>query len=314
MSILDEAKQAVQGIVNTAMAKAVQLAPDSFIPGGRPDPLMREQHGHIGKPLSRLDGPLKVRGAAPFAAEFAMDGLLYAAVVFSTIAKGRIAAIDTGAAEAAPGVALVMTHLNAPRMAKVPLFMTGPKAAGGIDLPVMQDDRISWNGEPVALVLADTQEQADHAKSLIRVDYAEEEPVTVFAAAKAAGTETGLFMGQPLKLEIGDSAAALADAPHKIDATYTTPRHSHNPIELHGCTVAWEGDTLRLHDATQMVSHTAWSLAQVFGLEEAQVHVTSPFVGGGFGSKGLWWHQVLAAAAARMVGRPVRLALSREGV
>ena len=314
MSILDEAKQAVQGVVNAAMAKAVQLAPDSFIPGGRPDPLMREQHGHMGKPLSRLDGPLKVRGAAPFAAEFVMDGMLYAAVVFSTIAKGRITAIDTGAAEAAPGVTLVMTHLNAPRMAKVPLFMTGPKAAGGIDLPVMQDDCISWNGEPVALVLADTQEQADHAKSLIRVDYAEEEPVTVFAAAKAAGTETGLFMGQPLKLEIGDSAAALADAPHTIDATYTTPLQNHNPIELHGCTVGWEGDTLRLHDASQMVSHTAWSVAQVFGLDEAQVHVTSPFVGGGFGSKGLWWHQILAAAAARMVGRPVRLALSREGV
>ncbi|QJU59253.1 xanthine dehydrogenase family protein molybdopterin-binding subunit [Sphingomonas sp. AP4-R1] len=314
MSIVDSAKEAVQGLVGAVVGKAIQLAPDAFIPGGRPDPLIREQHGHIGRPLSRLDGPLKVRGAAPFAAEFPMDGMLYAAVLFSTIAKGRIAAIDTAEAEGAPGVALVMSHRNAPRMAPVPLFMSAPKAAGGIDLPVMQDDRISWNGEPVALVLAETQEQADHAKSLIRVDYVEEKPVTDFMAAKAAGTETGLFMGQPLKLEFGDTGKALAEAAHRVDATYTTPRHNHNPIELHACTVAWDGDALRLHDATQMVSNTAWSLAQVFGMTESQVHVTSPFVGGGFGSKGLWWHQVLAAAAARMVQRPVRLTLSREGV
>ena len=88
--------------------------------------------------------------------------------LFSNVVKGRISRIDTAAAEAAPGVALVMTHLNAPRMADVPLFMTQPKAAGGIDLPIMQDDRIHWNGQPIAVVLAETQEQADHARSLIR--------------------------------------------------------------------------------------------------------------------------------------------------
>jgi len=121
-------------------------------------------------------------------------------------------------------------------------------------------------------------------------------------------------MGQPMKLEFGKTDEALANAPHKVDHIYTTPRHNHNAIELHACTVAWEGDKLRVHDASQLVSHTAWSLAQVFGVEEEQVHVTSPFVGGGFGGKCLWWHQILAAAAARLAGRPVRLALSREGV
>jgi xanthine dehydrogenase YagR molybdenum-binding subunit len=314
MSLIDDAKGAVQGVVQMATQKAVQLAPDSFIPGGRPDPLIREQHGHIGRPLSRVDGPLKVRGAAPFAAEFPLDGMLYAAVAFGSIAKGRIARLDTSAAEAAPGVVLVMTYRNAPRMAQIPLFMTADKAAGGIDLPTMQDDAIHWNGQPIAVVLADTQEQADHAKSLIVSEYEAEHAVTAFAEAKTRGTEPGVFMGQPLQHEHGKTGEALASAPHKVDHVYTTPFHNHNAIELHACTVAWDGDTLRVHDASQLVSHAAWSLAQVFGIGEEQVHVTSPFVGGGFGGKCLWWHQVLAAAAAKLAGRPVRLALSREGV
>ncbi len=213
-----------------------------------------------------------------------------------------------------PGVRLVLTHLNAPKMANIPLFGSKPKAAGGIDLAIMQDDRVHWSGQPIALVLAETQEAADEARSLLRFDYATEEAVTSFAAAKANGTTPGNFMGTPLKMERGDTAKALANAPFTVDAAYTTPRHSHNAIELHACTVAWDGDTLRVHDASQLVAHTAWSLSQVFGVEEEQVRVTSPFVGGGFGGKCLWWHQVLAAAAARMVGRPVRLMLSREGV
>ncbi len=238
MKIVEDAKQAVQGAAQAVMQKAIQLAPDQLMPGGRPDPLIRAQHGHVGRPISRVDGPVKVRGQAPYAAEFALDGMLYAALVFSTIARGRIATLDTGAAEAAPGVALVMTHRNAPRMAAMPLFMSSAKACGGNDLPVMQDDGIHWNGEPVALVLADTQEQADHAASLIRVTYQADAPITAMAAAKAKGTEPGTFMGQPLTYASGDADAAFAAAPHKVDAAYTTPRHSHNAIELHGVTVA----------------------------------------------------------------------------
>ncbi|WP_078707887.1 xanthine dehydrogenase family protein molybdopterin-binding subunit [Consotaella salsifontis] len=295
------------------MQKAVELAPDSWIPGGRPDPLIDRKHGLIGAQTSRVDGSLKVRGAAPFAAEFPLEGLLYAAVTFSTIAKGRITTLDTAEAEAAPGVVLVMTHRNAPRMRPMPLFLTSQKAAGGDDLPVMQDDRIHWNGQPVALVLAETQEQADHAASLVRVAYEVEPALLSFAEAKAKGTEPGIFMG-PMKLEIGDPEAALAAAPHKVDTVYRTPRHSHNAIELHAATVAWQGDTLRVHDASQAVAHTAWSLAEIFGIDESNVHVTSPFVGGGFGGKSLWHHQVLAAAASKLTGRPVRIVLSREGV
>jgi xanthine dehydrogenase YagR molybdenum-binding subunit len=306
MSFISYAVQAV-------MKKAVELAPDSWLPGGKPDPLIGRQNGLIGKSISRLDGPLKVTGTATFAAEFPIEGLLFAAVVFSTVPRGRIVSMDTGAAQAAPGVHLVMTHLNAPRLKPAPAFMTAAKAAAGDSLPVMQDDQVHWNGQPIAVVLAETQEQADHAKSLIRCSYETQAAEIVFDHAKTH-TQPGIFQGEPLLLKIGDADAALEAAPFKIDSVYHTPRHNHNAIELHAVTVSWDRDNLVVHDASQCVTHTAWTLAQVFGIEEKQVHVTSPFVGGSFGGKSLWQHQILAAAASRLAGRPVRLMLSREGV
>jgi xanthine dehydrogenase YagR molybdenum-binding subunit len=304
----------IQDAMQAVMQKAIALAPDGWIPGGHPDPLIRHKHGLIGAPISRVDGKLKVSGEARFAAEFPMDRLSHAALHYSTIARGRIAEIDTRAAETAPGVVLVMTHRNAPPLKAPAAFGTGPKAAGGDNIAVMQDDRIHWNGQPVAIVLAETWEQAEHAQSLIRVRYESESASTSFEVAKTEGTEPGRFQGEKLKLDVGDAEAMLAKAPHRVDALYRTPRHNHNPIELHAATLAWTGDALRVHDATQAVVHAAWTLAQVFGIDEAQVHVTSPFVGGGFGSKTLWQHHVLAAAAAKMSGRPVRIVLSREGV
>jgi xanthine dehydrogenase YagR molybdenum-binding subunit len=307
MSIITYAVQAV-------MKKAVEIAPDSWMPGAHPDPLIHRKHGLIGAPISRLDGPLKVQGHARFAAEFPMQGMVYAALAYSTIPKGRIATLDTSAAEAASGVMLVMTHHNAPPLKPTPLFLSATKAAGGDDLPVMQDDLIHWNGQAIAVVLAETQEQADHAKSLIRATYETEPATTNFAAARAAGLKPGNFQGEPLKLEIGDAELALAAASYKVDLTYSTPRHNHNTIELHAATVVWKGDELTVHDASQAVTHTAWSLAQIFGLDEKKVHITSPFVGGAFGCKSLWGHHVLAAAASKLAGRPVRVMLSREGV
>jgi xanthine dehydrogenase YagR molybdenum-binding subunit len=306
MSFITYAMQAV-------LKKAVEIAPESWLPGGKPDPLIGREQGLIGKSISRVDGPLKVTGRAPFAAEFPMEGLLYASLVCSSVPRGRIVSLDAAGAEAAPGVRLVMTHRNAPKLKPAPAFMTAAKAAAGDSIPVMQDDQIHWNGQPIAVVLADTQEQADFAKSLIRCAYAREAAVTVFDEAKTQ-TEPGMFQGEPLLLKIGDAESAFADAPVKIDSLYRTPRHNHNAIELHAVTLRWEGDNLILHDASQCVSHTAWTLAQVFGLDEAQVHVTSPFVGGGFGGKTLWQHQILAAAASKVAGRPVRLMLSREDV
>ncbi|WP_242138874.1 xanthine dehydrogenase family protein molybdopterin-binding subunit [Sphingomonas sp. TREG-RG-20F-R18-01] len=314
MSIVETVKGTAQGLVQGAMAKLVPLAPDSWIPGGVPDPLIAHQHGKIGTPVSRIDGPLKVGGGARFAAEFSFDDMVYAALAYATIPRGRITAIDTDAAAAAPGVVLVMTHLNAPRMNPPAVFGASPTAVGPADLPIMQDDRIHWNGQPVAVVLAETQEQADHARSLIHVTYAREPSTTSLVDAKANGIEQGLFMGQPLLNEIGDADAALASAPHTVDHVYRTPRHSHNPIEPHAATIAWIGDGLVLHDASQMVTAQAKTIGDVFDLTMEQVRLTSPYVGGGFGCKGLWDHQILGAAAAKLAGRPVRMTLSREGV
>jgi xanthine dehydrogenase YagR molybdenum-binding subunit len=309
MNMIKEVKGAAQAV----MKKAIEVAPDAWMPGGHPDPLIARR-GNLGAPVSRVDGPLKVRGQARFAAEFPLEGMLYSALVFSTIARGRIATLDTADAKAAPGVALVMTHHNAPPMKAPPMFMSSSKAAGGDDLPVMQDDQVHWNGQPIALVLADTQEQADYAASLIVPTYHAEPAVTSFDAAKAQGKETGVFQGEPLETLVGDAEAALAAAPHRVDALYRTPRYNHNAIELHAATVMWNDDGLHVHDASQGVVHAAWTLAHVFGIDEKQVHLTSPFVGGGFGGKTLWRHQILAAAASRVAGRPVRTMLSREGV
>jgi len=306
--------QSIQKAGQAIMQKAVVHAPDRYITGGKPDPMAASDDALIGAPVSRLDGPAKVKGEARFAAEFALDDMLYAALVYSTVARGRISAIDSTAAEGAPGVVLLMSHRNAPRMAPPPLLMREPLGGSGDALPVFQDDRVNWNGQPVVVVLAETQEQADHAASLVRVQYELEDAVTTMEAARAAGVEVGAFQGEPLQDTISDAEAALAAARHRVDAVYHTPRHNHNAIELHAVTVAWDGDQLRIHDASQALANTAFTLAKVFGVEQEQVHVTSPFVGGGFGGKLVWQHHVLAAAAARLSGRPVRLMLSREGV
>ena len=304
-------KDAVQAVVK----KAIEVAPDTWMPGGRPDPLSQRKHGLIGAPISRLDGKFKVTGTAPFAAEFPVEGMVYAAIAYSTVPKGRLQTLDTSAAEAAPGVVLVMSHKNAPKLKPTPLFNSTPKAAGPDTLPIMQDDSIHWNGEAIAVVLAETQEQADYAKSLIRATYDTLPANTSFAEAKPQAHSPGSVQGEPAELAVGDAEAALASAVHKVDVTFETPRHNHNAIELHAVTLFWnEDEELFIHDASQAVVQTAWTLAQVFDIEEEQVHVSSPYVGGGFGGKTVWHHQILAAAASKLSQRPVRLVLSREGV
>jgi xanthine dehydrogenase YagR molybdenum-binding subunit len=304
-------KNAVQAVMKTA----VELAPDTWLPGGKPDPLIQHKHGLIGAPVSRLDGQLKVKGAAPFAAEIAVDGMVYAALAFSTIPKGRIKTLDTSAAEAAPGVVLVMTYKNAPKLKPTPIINSAPKAAGPSDLPILQDDCIHWNGETIAVVLAETQEEADYAKSLIRATYEAEHAMVAFDEAKTHARLPESVLGEPPKVESGDAETALATAPYKVDLTYKTPHYSHNAIELHAATLFWKDDEeLFVHDASQAVVQAAWTLAQVFGIKEEQVHVSSPYVGGGFGGKTLWHYHILAAAAAKAAGRPVRIVLSREGV
>jgi xanthine dehydrogenase YagR molybdenum-binding subunit len=307
---MSKLQNAIVGGVRTAMG----YVPASWLPSGTPDPLI-EKRVNLGTQQSRVDGPDKVRGAARFAAEVRMDGLLYAACVHSTIARGRIVELDVSTAEAAPGVALVMTHRNAPKMAvPPPIGLTNLKAAGNNILPVMQEPEIHWNGQVVAVVLAETQEQADHAASLIKVRYEAVAARTRFEEAKANAHTPDTLILEANRLKKGDAKAALQTAAQSVDAVYRTPWHNHNPIEPNAATISWDGDRLIVHDATQMLYGTAGSLAKVFGIKESQVYVSSPFVGGGFGGKALWDHQILGAAAAGLAGRPVRIALSRAGM
>lgn len=277
------------------------------------DPLLRK-HGALGQGISRIEGPMKVQGKTRFAAEFPYDNISYAALAFSTVARGRVIELNVSAAEAAPGVILVMTHKNAPRMKAPSLMMSSPTAAAASNLPVMQSDEIHWNGQPIALVLAETQEQADHAASLVTAKYELLPAVTSFDDAKKSPRQLDNLLGQPPFIDIGDAETALANAEVKVDLIYRTPRHNHNAIELHAATVVWKDDELRVHDASQLLDLTTGQLADIFGLDVSKVHVTSPYVGGGFGGKCFWDHQILACAAARLSGRPVRIMLSREGV
>jgi xanthine dehydrogenase YagR molybdenum-binding subunit len=263
----------------------------------------------VGRSLARVDGPLKVRGKARFAGEVPYRNLAYASLTCSTIAKGRITTIDASEAKSAPGVLLVLTHENAPKLNAIAMF---PEGAAASSLTPLKDGNVHWNGQPVALVLAETQEQADYAARLIRIAY-EEEPANLTLSLGRAKPPNNI-LGEPPTLEIGDAETALAASEVRIDNIYRTPRHNHAAIELHSLTCAWEGDSLTVHDTTQMVHGTQATLAKFFGLPLEKVRVLSPFVGGGFGNKMLWAHHVFATVAAKMSGRPVRMVLSREGV
>ncbi|WLR99583.1 xanthine dehydrogenase family protein molybdopterin-binding subunit [Shinella sumterensis] len=288
--------------------------PASWLPGGTPDPLI-DKRVALGRQQSRVDGPDKVRGAAQFAAEVPMEDLLYAAFVHSTIARGNIADLDVSAAEAAPGVALVMTYRNAPKLGVPPTVgLTNLKAAGNHTLPIMQDPEIRWNGQVVAVVLAETREQADHAATLVRVRYDSAPARTRFEEGKNSAYTPESILVERNRLDKGDARRKLAEAAFKVDAVYRTPWENHNPIEPHAATIVWRDGKLIVHDATQMINATAGSLAKVFGLKADEVHVSSPYVGGGFGAKAMWDHQILGAAAAKLAGRPVRVTLSRASM
>jgi xanthine dehydrogenase YagR molybdenum-binding subunit len=208
-----------------------------------------------------------------------------------------------------------MTHRNMPRIGTLALIgLTDLSAVGNSSLPIMQEPAVRYNGQVVAAVVAETQEEADHAASLIEIDYAVDTAKTRFDDAKDKARTPASILIEKNHVSVGNAERELGRAPHRVDNIYRTPGHNHNAIELHGVTVAWQGGSLVVHDATQMIAPSANALAKLFGLKKEQVRVLSPFVGGGFGGKGLWDHQVVAVAAARLVDRPVRLMLSRDSV
>ena len=269
----------------------------------------------IGQPVSRVDGRQKVTGRATYAAEFQAPNLAHAAVVRSTVARGRIVSIDAAAAERAPGVVAVLTHRNAPRLPYRP-HKGAPDPAVGERLHVLQDDRVSHQGQPLALVVAETLEQARHAATLVRISYAAESAMTDVSRAEPVlptHEKTDQDAGTPSETRRGEPERASAAADVRVDQSYMIPRENHNPIEMHATVAAWEGDRLTLWDKTQWVHNTAEEIAAVFGLPAQNVRVISPFVGGAFGSAlRTWPHVTLAALGARVAGRPVKLMLTRR--
>lgn len=257
----------------------------------------------IGAGVNRVDGPRKVAGAAPYPMDFNVPGQAYGALVQSAIAAGRIARIDTEAAEAAPGVLAVLTHLNAPKLERGP--MTG---LGVSPPPPLQDDRILHHGQHIALVVAETQEQATAAARLVSAEYERTDPLLDLTDPRAPQVDDPWGLDHSR----GDTAAALASAEVKVEATYTTPDNTNNPLGLAATLAGWDGDRLTVHETTQWPSMVRTTLATVFKVPESSVRVLAPFVGGGFGmGLRVWPHVILAVAASRRLKRPVKLVLTR---
>lgn len=252
----------------------------------------------LGRPTDRIEGPLKVTGRATYAAEFAVPDMVYGMIVTTTIAGGRIVAIGTAQALAAPGVLTVVTYDNA-----------GPLALGDDHkLPVLAGPQVDQFGQAAALVVADSFEAARAAARLVRIDYAADDGVFDLADAKDGAKRNSSHLH-------GDFDRAFADAPVQVDATYTTPDHAHAMMEPHASIASWDGDELTLWTANQMVDWAARDMAKVLGMPKEKVRIVAHHIGGGFGGK-LWVRAdaVLAAVAARQVGRPVKVVLSRPQV
>ena len=269
----------------------------------------------IGQPINRVDGPRKVTGEARYAAEFDLPDLLHGALVLSTVPAGTVAAIDAEAARRAPGVYAVITHENAPRLPYKP-YGKRPQvdAQSGDQLQVFQDAKVHFNGQPVAVVVAETLEQAAHAADLVRITYDAAPGLTSFDPARAREPSRGNEKaGRPADTAIGDADGAFAEAPVRVDARYVQAREHHNPIELHATIAAWDGDRLTLYDKTQWPDNDRDEIAHVFGIPKDSIRVVSPFVGGAFGSAlRTWPHVTVAAVAAKAVQRPVRVELTRS--
>lgn len=259
----------------------------------------------IGKPIERVDGRLKVMGAARYAAEFEVPNMVHAVLVQSTVGRGRIRALHTEAAQGSTGVLAVITARSAANLPRQSVPPSGQNT-------LLLDPVIRFSGQNIAVVVATTLEKALHAATLVRADYDVEDPVALLDEGldRAFQPNTGF---SPPASKRGDYAAARDDGAQIIDAVYATPFEHHNPMEPHATIAAWEGDRLLVYDATQGVSNTAQCLAELFDLAPENVRVIDPFVGGGFGCKGQCWpHTPLAALAARVVERPVKLVVTRR--
>jgi xanthine dehydrogenase YagR molybdenum-binding subunit len=268
------------------------------------------RHGsNIGQSHTRRDGVLKVTGTAKYAADQHPPGMLYAVLAVSSIARGRVAFLDVAAAKAHPGVVEVITPANRPPLAQDPderpdLFT--------FRLDVLQNERVRYANQPIAIVIAETLEAATEGAALLAPRY-EIAPARVGLDAAESFVPASVGPGFPARMHRGDVAAGLAEATRSLAETYETPAQYHNPMEPHGIVAAWDGDRLSIDTPSQGLAIAQGRLASLFGISPDNIHIRSPFLGGGFGSKGLIsGPQVLGVIAARVVGKPVKLVLRRE--
>src|SRR5215204_5122196 len=267
---------------------------------------------YIGKEMSRVDGVAKVTGRAKYAAEFRAPNLAYGFIVLGAVAKGRVREIDTREAERAPGVVRVFTHLNAPKLGpKANTEYAPPRNAREQDKSFrpLQSDRVYFNMQPVALVVAETYEQARYAARLVKASYDAEKHTTDTEAERERARAPS--QGPPPKPR-GNPEEAMKSAAVKVEAEYRIPVEHHNPMEPHAAVAAWEGDRLTIFDKSQNVYGVRAHLAAALGVPEANINVVSPFVGGAFGSSlKPNYYPALTAMAARELRRPVKVVYTR---
>ena len=266
----------------------------------------------VGKPMDRVDGRLKVTGGARYSAEMPIMNVAHAVMIMSTIAKGQIASMDTKAAEQVPGVRLVMTPFNTPKLPQPPPNSGASGRPQDRKLALLQDDLVLYNNQPIGVVVADTLEQARYAADLVKVRYKETSKPTLDIHKGEQYAPKKVQQEGP-DTHRGDMEQGLRQAKARVEPTYSTPMENHNPMETHATTAVWEGpNKLTVYDATQGVFSVQEVLAKTFELPPENVRCVTYFVGGGFGCKGTpWSHVTLAAMAARQAGRPVKLNLTR---
>ncbi len=255
--------------------------------------------GVVGQPLDRPEGPLKVSGVATYASEWPREGLAHGVLVRATISRGRVRELGEGPVREMPGV-LGVFHGER--------LLRNPAQGGAGEAPVQDPAKVAYFGQPIALVVAESFEQARHAAQSLHVEYEPEEAVT-----DPEATEVETPKGK--QVDKGDLDRAMAEAAVSVDVTYRTPGHSSAPMEPHASIAEWDGEDLLLHGSYQMLKYNRAELADAIGIDPARVRILAPYVGGGFGSKlGIAPEAVAAALAARELGRPVSVALSRQQV
>ncbi|WP_423822748.1 xanthine dehydrogenase family protein molybdopterin-binding subunit [Salinisphaera sp. SPP-AMP-43] len=269
----------------------------------------QQSEASIGQPITRTDGVLKVTGAATYAADNHPAGMLHAAMAVSSIAAGRVTGLDIEAAKAHPGVVDVMTPDHRPKLFKDPDERDDPFM---FRLDLLQNDRVRYPGQPIAVVIAETLEAATEGAALLKPEYETETPLVGLDAGEAFVPD-GVGPGEPAESGVGDIEAGLAQATRRIDATYDTSAQYHHPMEPHAIVASWDGDTLTLDTPSQAMTIARSRVAGLFGIDADHVHIRSPFLGGAFGCKGMILSpQALGIMAARLVGAPVKLVVRRE--